>query len=108
MTLFAKTEITKSANKFSLPHSNDTNISVNFSNYSKDDPSLNSSSNFKFFISDSLKYINTGKLKIENKSKIYDYLITLKLVEVNIQKSKIQEEQKFYKFDEYINISTLK
>lgn len=108
LTLFAKTEITKSANKFSLPHSNDTNISLNFSNYSKDDPSLNSSSNFKFFISDSLEYMNTGKLKIKNKSKIYDYLITLKLVEVNIQKSKIQEEQKFYKFDEYINISILK
>ena len=59
-------------------------------------------------MSNSLNYVNTGKLKIENKSKIYDYLITLKAVAVNIQKSKIQEEQKFYTFDEYINISLLK
>lgn len=108
LMLFAKTEITKSASKFSLPHSTDTNLNVNFSNYSKDNPSLNSTSNFKFFVSNSLNYVNTGKLKIENKSKIYDYLITLKAVAVNIQKSKVQEEQKFYTFDEYINISLLK
>ena len=108
LMLFAKTEITKSASKFSLPHSMDTNLNVNFSNYSEDNPSLNSTSNFKFFISDSLNYLNIGKLKIENKSKIYDYLITLKAIAVNIQKSKIQEEKKFYKFDEYINISILK
>ena len=106
--LFAKTEITKSASKFSLPHSMDTNLNVNFSNYSEDNPSLNSTSNFKFFISDSLNYLNIGKLKVENKSKIYDYLITLKAIAVNIQKSKIHEEKKFYKFDEYINISILK
>ena len=108
LMLFAKTEITKSASKFSLPHSMDTNLNVNFSNYSEDNPSLNSTSNFKFFISDSLNYLNIGKLKVENKSKIYDYLITLKAIAVNIQKSKIQEEKKFYKFDEYINISILK
>ena len=52
--------------------------------------------------------INKGKLKIKNKSKIYDYLITLKAVAVNIQKSKIQEEQISYKLNEYINISLLK
>ncbi len=108
LMLFAKTELTRTSSKFSLPQTSDINVNVNFSNYSKDSLSLNSSKNFQFFMSDSLANINKGKLKIKNKSKIYDYLITLKAVAVNIQKSKIQEEQISYKLNEYINISLLK
>lgn len=107
LALFAKTELTKTASPFSLPHSEEDNLNINFSNYSKDTLSLNSLDTYQFFKTDSLADKNKGKLTIKNKSKLYNYLITLKTIAVNIKKSKVQEEQTTYKRNEYINISLL-
>ena len=108
LALFAKAELTKKASPFSLPHSEEDYLNINFSNHSKDTLSLNSFDTYQFFKTDSLADPNKGRLTIQNKSKLFDYLITLKTIAVNIKKSKVQEEQITYKRNEYINISLLK
>ena len=108
LMLFAKTELTKTASRFSLPHSDVENLRVKFLNNSQDTLSLNSFDTYRFFKSDSLSNKSKGKLTIKNNSKLYDHLITLKSIAVNIKKSKIQEEQISYKRNEYITISLIK
>ena len=108
LLLFAKTELTKTASGFSLPHSDVENLKVKFFNNSQDTLSLNSFDTYRFFKSDSLSNKSKGKLTIKNNSKLYDQLITLKSIAVNIKKSKIQEEQISYKRNEYITISLIK
>ena len=108
LMLFAKTELTKTASRFSLPHSDVENLRVKFLNNSQDTLSLNSFETYRFFKSDSLSNKRKGKLTIKNNSKLYDHLITLKSIAVNIKKSKIQEEQISYKRNEYITISLIK
>ena len=81
---------------------------INFKNSSSDALSLNSTKTYSFFSSDSLSQDYKGELLITNKSKLYDYMITVKTVGVNVIKSKVEEEETTYTLNEYINISVVK
>ena len=108
LKLFAKSELTKVGLNLQLPYSLDENLIINFKNSSGDALSLNSTKTYSFFSSDSLSQDYKGELRITNKSKLYDYMITVKTVGVNVIKSKVEEEETTYTLNEYINISVVK
>ena len=108
LKLFAKSELTKIGLNVQLPYSLDENLIINFKNSSGDALSLNSTKTYSFFSSDSLSQDYKGELRITNKSKLYDYMITVKTVGVNVIKSKVEEEETTYTLNEYINISVVK
>jgi len=108
LKLFAKSELTKVGLNIQLPYSLDENLIINFKNSSSDALSLNSTKTYSFFSSDSLSQDYKGELLITNKSKLYDYIITVKTVGVNVIKSKVEEEETTYTLNEYINISVVK
>jgi hypothetical protein len=108
LKLFAKSELTKVGLNVQLPYSLDENLIINFKNSSGDALSLNSTKTYSFFSSDSLSQDYKGELRITNKSKLYDYMITVKTVGVNVIKSKVEEEETTYTLNEYINISVVK
>ena len=108
LKLFAKSELSSTASRFSLPQTPNENLKFKFSNHSNDTISFNSTETYRFFKSDILANKKKGQLSIINQSKIYDFKITVKTVAVNIQKSKILEKETTYKLDEYINLSLLK
>ena len=108
LKLFAKSELTKVGLNIQLPYSLDENLIINFKNSSSDALSLNSTKTYSFFSSDSLSQDYKGELLITNKSKLYDYMITVQTVGVNVIKSKVEEEETTYTLNEYINISVVK
>jgi hypothetical protein len=108
LKLFAKSELLKTSSSFTLPKTFDQNVRIDFKKNSDDNPSLNSTDTYSFYRSDSLSNELKGELKITNLSKLYDYMITLKMVGVNIVKSKVEEEETNYMLNEFINISVVK
>jgi len=105
---FAKAELMKVTSFFQLPQTLDDNIVVDFQKKSNDVSSLNSTETYSFFKSDSLSPVYKGELRITNQSKIYDFLVTVKMVGVNIVKSRVEVEETTYRLSEYFNISVLK
>ena len=108
LKLFAKTELVKTASRFHLPKTPNEYLAVNFSNYTNDALSLNSTETYSFFKSDSISKPSKGKFDIVNLSKIYDFNLAVKIIAVNTEKIKIEVEETTYKMNEYINISKLK
>ncbi|MDA7778068.1 hypothetical protein N9H57_01680 [Flavobacteriaceae bacterium] len=108
LKLFARSELVKNGYLVLLPVTEDENLVVNFKNLSEDKLSLNSTETYGFFSSDSLSNDYKGELRITNRSKLYDYMITVKTVGVNVVKSKVEEEETTYTLNEYINISVVK
>ena len=108
LMLFAKAELMKVTSFFQLPQTLDDNIVVDFQKKSNDVSSLNSTETYSFFKSDSLSPVYKGELRITNQSKIYDFMVTVKMVGVNIVKSRVEVEETTYRLSEYFNISVLK
>ena len=102
---FIKSEMNLIDDRIYLPKAQNDNINYQIKNFTTDSPSLNTSSNFGFYYTDSISNNTKAKIYISNKSKLYDYNINLLLVAVNLEFSQAEIEKEFIKEVEKIKLT---
>ena len=93
---FIKSELNIIEENTYLPRSENPDLYFNLRKLVTDTPSLNTQTNYGFFISEPSPQTQKAKIYLANKSKLYEYNISLLVVAVNVEYSQKEVEKEFY------------
>ena len=93
---FIKSELNIIEENTYLPRSENPDLYFNLRKLVTDTPSLNTQTNYGFFISEPSPQTQKAKIYLANKSKLYEHNISLLVVAVNVEYSKKEVEKEFY------------
>ena len=79
-----------------LPQSENPDVYFNLRKLVTDTPSLNTQTNYGYFISEPSSQTQKAKIYLANKSKLYEHNISLLVVAVNLEHSQKEIEKEFY------------
>ncbi len=93
---FIKSELNIIEENTYLPRSENPDLYFNLRKLVTDTPSLNTQTNYGFFISEPSPQTQKAKIYLANKSKLYEHNISLLVVAVNVEYSQKEVEKEFY------------
>ena len=93
---FIKSELNIIEENTYLPQSENPDLYFNLRKLVTDTPSLNTQTNYGFFISEPSPQTQKAKIYLANKSKLYKHSISLLVVAVNVEHSQKEVEKEFY------------
>ena len=93
---FIKSELNINQENIYLPQSENPDVYFNLRKLVADTPSLNTKTNYGYFISEPSSQAQKAKIYLANKSKLYEHNISLLVVAVNLEHSQKEIEKEFY------------
>lgn len=93
---FIKSELSISENHTYLPRAENPDVYLQINKLVMDTPSLNTAKNFGYFNCKEASSAQKAKVYLANRSKLYQYDISLLVVAVNLEHSQKEIEKEFY------------
>lgn len=93
---FIKSELSISENHTYLPRAENPDVYLQINKLVMDTPSLNTAKNFGYFNCKEASSAQKAKVYLANRSKLYQYDISLLVVAVNVEHSQKEIEKEFY------------